>query len=240
MANQNRPLHEHVGLVSGALAIAGVIAGGAHYVDNLQNQLDNAKTAIIELRTKLDAAGVRGTKGDKGERGEQGEPGERGLPGQPGPKGADGQSADSSRIEQLSQQLAEMRQRLDGLSAGRAADPHPTSSNRNDTAPIALVAPVTLVGTWVGASSCTNLQFSITFVVKTQSGHSGAGSWKWNGSTSGTDDATISPMPTPDKPNSYMLVTADKNTYDYKVTLTGDQLDGMSNYGNCHLHLEKT
>lgn len=84
MNGQNRSLLEFVGLL---LAIITPVAGGVWYASGLQNELENAKREIVELRTRLEAvqqSSASGFRGQKGDKGDPGDPGPRGLQGPPG------------------------------------------------------------------------------------------------------------------------------------------------------------
>ena len=106
--------------VVGVASLGGLLAGGIWYATGLQNQLDDAKREITDLRAKLEsvssqnavsaARGPKGEKGDPGDPGPQGPRGERGPQGEQGgqgPKGDQGSSASLSpaQIQQVVEQV---------------------------------------------------------------------------------------------------------------------------------------
>lgn len=238
MAEEGRHFYEHLGGISAGIAIVGFIAGGAYYMAGLQNQLDNAKLEITELRAKLEAEASRLQKGDKGEKGDKGDKGDAGPPGE---KGRDGQTADNSRLDQLSQQIVELNRRVTGLPQAVAAVPvqSPLAAASGHSPTSGAAGPNTLIGRWVGAVNCPASHFVIAFTVKTQTGRTASGSWEWSGSTRGSTDATLSPNPSADKPDDYALVPATSSAYSYTARVTPDEIVGESTRGNCNLHLEK-
>lgn len=96
-----------------------------------------------------------------------------------------------------------------------------------------------LIGTWLGNVSCGRRQFTITFSVDEQFGRVGKGKWAYSGAARGTDEAQISPMATEDGPNSYALVTARSDTYDYVVQIDGNTITGKANNQKCQIYLER-
>lgn len=96
-----------------------------------------------------------------------------------------------------------------------------------------------LIGTWLGGVSCGRRQFSVTLSVGEQFGRVAKGSFAFSGAGTGTDEAQISPMPTDDAPDSYLIVTAKANTYDYVVKIDADTMSGKSTSRNCTIHLER-
>ncbi|WP_447415050.1 hypothetical protein, partial [Clostridium perfringens] len=74
-----------------------------------------------------------------------------------------------------------------------------------------------LIGMWLGNVACGRRQFTITFSVDEQFGRVGKGKWAYSGAARGTDEAQISPMAAEDTPNTYAIVTARPDTYDYVV-----------------------
>lgn len=96
-----------------------------------------------------------------------------------------------------------------------------------------------LIGTWLGGVSCGRRQFSVTLSVAEQFGRVAKGSFAFSGAGTGTDEAQISPMPTDDAPDSYIIVTAKANTYDYVVKIDADTMSGKSTSRNCTIRLER-
>ena len=97
-----------------------------------------------------------------------------------------------------------------------------------------------LAGTWLGNVSCRQRQYSITFTVSEQFGRVAKGTFAFTGAGTGTDEAQISPMPTEDTPDSYMIVTAKANTFDYIVKIDAATMSGKSTRQNCQIHLERS
>lgn len=96
-----------------------------------------------------------------------------------------------------------------------------------------------LLGTWLGSVSCGRRQFSITFSINEQFGRVGKGKWAFSGAATGTDDAQISPMPTEEVPDTYMIVTAKPNIFDYAVKLEANTMSGKATQQKCQIHLER-
>lgn len=96
-----------------------------------------------------------------------------------------------------------------------------------------------LVGTWLGSVSCRQRQYSVNFSVTEQFGRVAKGIFAYTGAGTGTDEAQISPMPTDDTPDSYMIVTAKANTFDYVVKIDANTITGKSTRQNCQILLER-
>jgi hypothetical protein len=96
-----------------------------------------------------------------------------------------------------------------------------------------------LVGTWLGSVSCRQRQYSVTFSVTEQFGRVAKGIFAYTGAGTGTDEAQISPMPTDDAPDSYMIVTAKANTFDYVVKIEANTITGKSTRQNCKILLDR-
>ncbi|WP_145925975.1 hypothetical protein [Shinella sp. HZN7] len=96
-----------------------------------------------------------------------------------------------------------------------------------------------LIGTWLGTVACGRRQFTITFSVEEQYGRIGKGKWSYSGAARGTDEAQISPLPTQDTLNSYAIVTARADTYDYIVQIDGNTITGKASRQNCQIYLER-
>ncbi|MGQ3210383.1 hypothetical protein [Shinella sp.] len=96
-----------------------------------------------------------------------------------------------------------------------------------------------LIGTWLGGVSCGRRQFSVTLSVGEQFGRVAKGSFAFSGAGTGTDEAQISPMPTEDAPDSYIIVTAKAATYDYVVKIDANTMSGKSTSKNCTIQLER-
>lgn len=96
-----------------------------------------------------------------------------------------------------------------------------------------------LIGTWLGGVSCGRRQFSVTLSVGEQFGRVAKGSFAFTGAGTGTDEAQISPMPTEDAPDSYIIVTAKAATYDYVVKIDANTMSGKSTSKNCTIQLER-
>ena len=138
------------------------------------------------------------------------------------------QSVDESQLEidRLRAIIKELEREIRALKA--------KSGDKNDT-----VATGNLAGTWLGNVSCGRRQFTITYTVTEQIGRIGKGKFSYTGAATGTDEAQISPLPTQESPESYTIVTAKPNTYDYLVQIDGNKISGKATNANCKIYLER-
>lgn len=121
-------------------------------------------------------------------------------------------------IRELEREIARLRE--------NAASPAEAAQQKGD-----------LIGTWLGSVSCRQRQYSVTFTVSEQFGRVAKGIFAYTGAGTGTDEAQISPMPTDDAPDAYMIVTAKANTFDYVVQIAADTMTGKSTRQNCKILL---
>lgn len=243
------------GGIGAVLAVGIPIFGMGQYVSDLKHDMDSSKaevallkgqvTQLQDILQKTQAAaasgphGTQGPKGDKGDPGDVGPLGPRGERGPQGVPGVEGRSADTARIDAIDRRLNDfatiLSQRTN--SAPTVASPVISKPEQTDAPPR---QQVSLVGSWRGSVSCTNLNFSATLTIEQQTGNSGRGLWEYSGSSSGKTNATLGLSPTKEDPNRYILVT-DGSSFDYYVNISGDSLTGKIAPGSykCDINLDK-
>ena len=138
-----------------------------------------------------------------------------------------GQNDAKAEIDRLKAIIRELEREIARLREG-SAPVEESTPQKND-----------LLGAWLGSVSCGRRQFSVTFSVTEQFGKVAKGKWDFSGAATGTDEAQLSPMPTDENPDAYMIVTAKPNIFDYAVKIDGNTISGKSTQQRCQIHLER-